>query len=282
MTSMIKRLLLILSLLACSAVAQNSRFDGTVTNRNGTPIGGASIAVCSQPATTTTTPCTPLASLCSSASDAVCTSPNPVTADSLGNYSGYVRPGKYTLQFYGSGLTTRVQPDQILACDPSNCQPIILTNPTVNGTPTGTGIPTTYLKTGSGAGNYTASNTTYANVDTTNLCQVVTIPAGWKLVISVSGTGLTSTAVVNFFTAIADIGTTCGGAGLTPLVEGQVGAPSTGNPTTYAYNWVIIGDGNAHAISLLAKTTNAADAWLIANSSSTLKPTMVLVLMPSN
>jgi hypothetical protein len=65
--------------------------------------------------------CSPLAALCASSPDAVCTSPNPVTADGLGNYSFYIVPGRYTQQFFGSGLTARIQPDQILACDPSNC-----------------------------------------------------------------------------------------------------------------------------------------------------------------
>ncbi len=70
---------------------------------------------------TSSTPCAPLANLCSNNSDTSCVSPNPVTADGLGNYSFYVAPGRYTLQFYGSGLTPRVQTDQILPCDPSNC-----------------------------------------------------------------------------------------------------------------------------------------------------------------
>lgn len=70
---------------------------------------------------TSSTPCAPLAALCSSYTDTVCASPNPVTADGLGNYNLYIKPGHYTRQFYGSGLTARLQPDQILACDPTNC-----------------------------------------------------------------------------------------------------------------------------------------------------------------
>lgn len=104
-------------LLFCCALplfAQNARTDGIVFSRSGLPAPGALVAVCTQPANTTAAPCTPKANLCSSATDNVCTSPNPVTADGLGNYSFYVRPGTYTLQFYGSGLTTRVQTDQAI------------------------------------------------------------------------------------------------------------------------------------------------------------------------
>lgn len=70
---------------------------------------------------TSTTPCAPLANLCASYTDAVCASPNPVTGDGVGNYHFYVAPGHYTRQFYGSGLTARVQTDQVLPCDPANC-----------------------------------------------------------------------------------------------------------------------------------------------------------------
>lgn len=71
--------------------------------------------------TTSTTPCAPLASLCSSYTDTVCASPNPVTGDGLGNYHFYVTPGHYTRQFYGTGLTARIQTDQVFPCDPANC-----------------------------------------------------------------------------------------------------------------------------------------------------------------
>jgi hypothetical protein len=103
-----------LILIACASFvhAQNARVDGVVQSRTGAPAPGAFVAVCLQPATTTVIPCTPTAPICSSAADVVCTQPNPIQADGLGNYSFYITPGTYTLQFYGSGLTTRVQPDQ--------------------------------------------------------------------------------------------------------------------------------------------------------------------------
>lgn len=118
--------ILLLILLSAHGFGQNFRSDGVVQARTGVPAPGALVAVCTQPCTvpsnvSISTPPSPLASLCSSASDVGCTSPNPVTADGLGNYHFYVKPGKYSVVFYGSGLTASTQTDQIFPCDPSNC-----------------------------------------------------------------------------------------------------------------------------------------------------------------
>lgn len=105
-------------LLAASALAQNARFDGVVQSRSGMPAPGAKIAVCTQPATVTTTTggvvtgCLPLANICANGADASCTQPNPVIADGLGNYSLYVPGGLYTFEFFGSGINPRTQADQ--------------------------------------------------------------------------------------------------------------------------------------------------------------------------
>lgn len=107
-------LLLLLFSSLIPLMAQNQAVYGIVLNRNGQPIPGASIAVCTQPANTVTAPCTPLANLCSSLTDNTCTSPNPVIADGLGNYMFYapiLATGGYTYQFYGSGLTMRSELD---------------------------------------------------------------------------------------------------------------------------------------------------------------------------
>jgi hypothetical protein len=329
--------------------------------------------------------CSPLAALCASSPDAVCTSPNPVTADGLGNYSFYIVPGRYTQQFFGSGLTARIQPDQILACDPSNCtlsgnatfgnvtvggtlgvtgastlaavtattvnkvtitQPATaatltiannktltanssttiagtdgktltvnnsltlagtdgttltfqgsdtyvgrattdtltnktLTSPVINGSPTGTGIPTVTLKKGSGAGNYTTASTTYVVVDSTNLCYTVTIPTGWKLLVNASVTGGTSTAVVPYFVAISDTAA-CGNANTGILSETATAGTSPGANTALSLTWVITGDGASHNIALQFKTTNAADSAFISNTSSTFLPMTTFLLIPSN
>ena len=55
-------------------------------------------------------------------SNAALTTPlaNPLSTDGLGNYFFYAAPGKYTIQIYGPGITTRILPDVILPSDPSS------------------------------------------------------------------------------------------------------------------------------------------------------------------
>jgi len=103
-----------LLLCACFAHAQNVRSDGVVSSRSGQPAGGAFVAVCTQPATTSTTPCSPKALLCASLTDLSCTSPNPVQADGLGNYHFYVPTTSLpvTIQFYGQNVAPYFIPDQ--------------------------------------------------------------------------------------------------------------------------------------------------------------------------
>jgi hypothetical protein len=145
--------------------------------------------------------------------------------------------------------------------------------------------PTTYLKTGSGSGNYTGTGTGYANVDTTNLCQVVTIPAGWKLIVTASAVVGSATSAVAQSFSLSDIGATCGGAGVTPLTGSERAVTPAASGTfdaTLATQAVINGDGAAHSISMQAKTSNAADAWGIQNTSTTAAPSMILQLVFSN
>jgi len=92
-------------LIAAFAVGQNLRYDGVAAGPKG-PVPFALVAVCYQPtggANTAVQPCTPVANLCSSVSDTTCTSPNPLTTDSAGNYRFYVKPSQipFTVQIYG-------------------------------------------------------------------------------------------------------------------------------------------------------------------------------------
>lgn len=153
-----------------------------------------------------------------------------------------------------------------------------LTSPVINGTPTGTGIPTVTLKSGTGAGNYTSASTSYVRVDSTNLAYTVTIPTGWKLAVTVAGSICTQTAAVAHSFALAD----GSGDNTGILVEGQNTAANASQPTPFALTTVINGDGASHTINLQYKTSNGADSVLIANSGGTIKPTMTFILTPSN
>jgi len=109
--------------------AQEVRYDGVVQQRSGLPGPGVTIAVCTQPAVTTTTPCSPLATLyTNSGGGTVCSGTllppappgsacsNPMIADGLGNYHFYAAPGQYTLQFYGFGVTPYIIQDFNITC----------------------------------------------------------------------------------------------------------------------------------------------------------------------
>lgn len=157
----------------------------------------------------------------------------------------------------------------------------VMSSPTINGTPTGTGIPTVTLKKGTGAGNYTTASTTYVVVDSTNLCYTVTIPTGWKLLVQASGALGTSTAVVQANVALTD-NAACGTANAGILVQQGLFGPSAGNGTNFSLSYVINGDGASHSVALQFSTSNGADSAVIANVSASFTVTMVFILTPSN
>jgi hypothetical protein len=103
-----RKLLLVLPLLVAAAFGQvNTRYDNVALGPKG-PIPNALVAVCTQPANTSSTPCTPKANLCSSLTDTACISPNPVTADALGNYHFYIQLAEepFTVMLYGSSVAS--------------------------------------------------------------------------------------------------------------------------------------------------------------------------------
>lgn len=137
------------------------------------------------------------------------------------------------------------------------------------------------LKKGTGSGNYTTASTTYVHVGASELCDTVTIPAGWKLGIEAYAELGTATAAVVASMAISDNAScTTDNAGL--LVE----TTETGTAATVlqsvSLGWAITGDGASHNVALQFKTSNGADSATIANSSATILPTVVYTLMPSN
>jgi hypothetical protein len=160
---------------AAPARAQGSRKDDVVLGPTGRPMAGVSVAICTEPATTTAAPCSPLAALYS---DSALTHAlaNPLATDGLGNYFFYAAPGKYTIEVYGPGVTTRILPDVILPSDPSAPTFASVTttsgisafslslagnlavggNVAVSGTLTVGGVPVTG---GGGGGNLSANNT---------------------------------------------------------------------------------------------------------------------------
>ncbi len=102
-----------------SLQAQGVRYDNIVLGPRGGPVASATVAVCAAGVSTSTVPCSPLATVYS---DEALTKPmaNPFKADSLGNYGFWAAPGHYVVQIYGAGVTTRTM-NVFLPCDPSDC-----------------------------------------------------------------------------------------------------------------------------------------------------------------
>lgn len=89
-------------------MAGGSRYDGTALGPNGRgPIPHATIAVLTQPANTSTTPGSPLATIYTDAT-LTTTTANPFQADVLGNFHFYADAtlGPFTIQVYGPQVQT--------------------------------------------------------------------------------------------------------------------------------------------------------------------------------
>ena len=106
-----------LSVPVAPAQGQGTRKDDIVFNSRGVPLAGATVRVCTMPASGQ--PCTPLAQIFS---DAALTQAlaNPTTTDGLGNYFFYAAPGKYEIEISGPGITTKQSPNVILPSDPAS------------------------------------------------------------------------------------------------------------------------------------------------------------------
>jgi len=97
--------------------AQGTRKDDIVFNSRGIPLAGATVRVCTMPASGQ--PCTPLA-LIYSDSGLTQALANPTTTDGMGNYFFYAAPGQYEIEISGPSITTKQLPNVILPNDPSS------------------------------------------------------------------------------------------------------------------------------------------------------------------
>jgi hypothetical protein len=94
------------------------RRDDWVTDGLGNAIAGASVYVCSEPATTTSIPPSPLVQLYS---DPLGANPitQPVLTDGYGHAYYYLAPGTYTVVFYSPQIQTVILQDQLIV-QPAN------------------------------------------------------------------------------------------------------------------------------------------------------------------
>jgi hypothetical protein len=158
--------------------AQGTRKDDIVFNSRGIPLAGATVRVCSMPASGQ--PCTPLALIYSDVGLTQALA-NPTTTDGLGNYFFYAAPGQYEIEVSGPSITTKQLPNVILPNDPSS--------PTFSGA-----VSAFSLSLG---GNLTVSGNT----------TVVGSLASGTLTLNNQGTppGAAGTGTVNLYTKTADM-----------------------------------------------------------------------------
>ncbi len=164
------------------AHGQGTRKDDIVFNSRGVPLAGASVRVCTMPATGQ--PCTPLAMIYSDAGLTQAMA-NPTTTDGMGNYFFYAAPGQYEVEISGPSITTKQIPNVILPSDPSA--------PTFNSLSTTGGISAFTLNL---TGNLTVNGST----------TVVGNLASGTLNLTNQGTppGTASAGTVNLYTKSAD------------------------------------------------------------------------------
>jgi len=136
----------------------------------------------------------------------------------------------------------------------------------VNGTP----IAAVTLKSGTGAGDYTTASASYVDVDGTNLAFTVTIPNGFKLLINAACSIKHSTLAATIGLSLFDGAT---------VIEEVIEAAVAGDREHMGLTWAITGDGASHTVKLQWKTS-AATATMN-NASSTLKPAMTFLMVPS-
>jgi hypothetical protein len=165
------------------AHAQGSRKDDIVFNSRGIPLAGASVHVCTMPATGQ--PCSPSALIYSDPGLTQAMA-NPTMTDGLGNYYFYAAPGQYEIEISGPGITTKQIPNVILPSDPQS--------PTFSSLSTTGGI-TAFTLNLSGNLSVNGSTTVAGNLasGTLNLTNQATPP------------GAASAGTVNLYTKTADM-----------------------------------------------------------------------------
>jgi hypothetical protein len=87
------------------------RIDRWITDALGNALAGVNVAICSQPANTTTLPPSPLVALYADP-NGVTPVTNPLVTDGVGHAFAYLAGGVYTIMSYAPGVLTIITPDQ--------------------------------------------------------------------------------------------------------------------------------------------------------------------------
>jgi hypothetical protein len=228
----LKKLAIVFALLIPGIAAGQSLslYNKPITNSAGRPVGGALVAVCQIGATvgTTTTPCSPLATIYSDSGGTMPIIQPGLTTDGLGNLIFWAPPGAYDIQIYGPSVNLTMYLDT-LACLPGgvNCggpgggnvtpgNPGII--PIYNGVAIGSNIgPSNCSITGVGLGNLSCTGSaTFGSPS---------LPAQLTGALQPSGCTAPGAGFITFFLGDSVTGLPLIGSGTNPCVPLLVGSP---------------------------------------------------------
>lgn len=184
------------------------RRDDWVTDAMGNALSGTQVYVCSQPATTTSIPPSPLVQLYSDPAGAFPIT-QPVLTDGYGHAAYYVAPGTYTVVYYSPQILEQVLPDQTIGAG-NVAFPITIAEGGTNATTAAQAL----INLGAAASGTNADITSMVAIGTPGGASTTTTfnSSGWKY-----GTGTFGTAG-NAFAQVAN--QTWPGAGFTGLAVG--------------------------------------------------------------
>jgi len=144
----------------------------------------------------------------------------------------------------------------------------------------GTASPTMVLKTGTANGTaYSTTSGSPSNVDGTNLVYTVTIPVGWKMIISCSGIVQADFSSGNTGGVVYLYDTHTSSSIQQTIV--QFTAPSN-QAVPFSMTTMIVGDGNSHTFELQFESLSGSTKFSIVNGSGGAMPQMVFQMQISN
>jgi hypothetical protein len=231
------------------------RFDGTISNAIGQAIEGAYIYVCTQPATTSNIPPSPLATIYSNSTGTALA--NPTVADGNGNFFFYSAVGVYTLVYFDpfGRIPTQVFLDQqVVSPGGGTVTSVAMTgdgvifNSTITGSPitsSGTLVPSLLTKNPNFVFVGPASGGTAA--PTFRVLVAADIPSaassaigGLKLTNDLGGTSSSPTVVATHLASVLPIAQ--GGRGSTDAKGNVSGAITFDGATNSVFTMTLIGD----------------------------------------
>jgi hypothetical protein len=286
-----KKLLLFAAFLLLPAAlfaTDSAHYFDVAFSSSGKPIAGASIRVCTEPATTT--PCTPLAVIYSN-SELTTPVANPFVSDALGNYEFYTASGEYAIEVSASGYTTVVRHVTLHAT-------VVPVATGGTGTTTSTGTGSVVLSTGPSLSAKVLNNIRFADqfpgatAGAKIAAAIADLPStggtvnvlglqGAQTISSNFGAGLTkpvhlifgdTTFTVTNNTVItlpsgSTVSATAGHTLFNKAGTGQV-FTFTGAVTATATNLTAIVASGAQALTVASTTGFAVDDWVMINDSS--------------